>query len=352
MRVLVLGGTGFTGPHVVRRLCALGHVVAVYHRGRHEPDLPPEVVHIHEPAIEFLDRRLSAHRNDFRRFAPDLVLDALAMNEQDARATVETFRGMVSRMVVLSSQDVYRTYGRLHRTEPGPPVRVPVAEDGPLRERLYPHRSDPPRAADDPRRGLDLYDKIPVERRFMDQPEFRGTVLRLPAVYGPDDAQHRLFPYLKRMDDGRPAILLAEPLGRWRWTRGYVENVAEAIALAVVDERAAGRIYNVGEPDALSEADWVEAIGRAAGWSGRVVAVPAEHLPARLRPRIDYSQDFVADTGRIRRELGHRETVPRAEALRRTVEWERANPPESIDPDQFDYAAEDAALAALERRTP
>jgi len=32
------------------------------------------------------------------------------------------------------------------------------------------------------------------------------------------------------------------------------------------------------------------------------------------------------------------------EALRRTIEWERANPP-AYEPAQFDYAAEDAALA-------
>jgi hypothetical protein len=71
-----------------------------------------------------------------------------------------------------------------------------------------------------------------------------------------------------------------------------------------------------------------------------------------MRPTVDHSQDFVADTGRIRRELGYQETVPRDEALRRTVEWERANPPETVDPVRFDYAAEDAALATLERRTP
>jgi hypothetical protein len=35
------------------------------------------------------------------------------------------------------------------------------------------------------------------------------------------------------------------------------------------------------------------------------------------------------------------------EALRRTIAWERANPPSSLDPAHFDYAAEDATLAAL-----
>jgi hypothetical protein len=33
------------------------------------------------------------------------------------------------------------------------------------------------------------------------------------------------------------------------------------------------------------------------------------------------------------------------EALERTIEWERTHPP-AIDPAQFDYAAEDAALGA------
>ncbi len=41
--------------------------------------------------------------------------------------------------------------------------------------------------------------------------------------------------------------------------------------------------------------------------------------------------------------------MPREEALRRTVEWERANPPGEIDPPEFDYALEDAALESAGR---
>ena len=72
-----------------------------------------------------------------------------------------------------------------------------------------------------------------------------GTVLRLPTVYGPGGYQHRLFEYLKRMDDGRPAILLGEGMASWRWTHGYVEDVALAVVLAVADEQAAGGVYPV-----------------------------------------------------------------------------------------------------------
>ncbi|HVS21361.1 MAG TPA: hypothetical protein VHD88_05895 [Pyrinomonadaceae bacterium] len=42
------------------------------------------------------------------------------------------------------------------------------------------------------------------------------------------------------------------------------------------------------------------------------------------------------DTSGIRRELGYAEEVSFDEALRRTIEWEQANPPESVDPEQFD----------------
>lgn len=49
----------------------------------------------------------------------------------------------------------------------------------------------------------------------------------------------------------RPAILLDESLSRWAVTRGYVENVAATIAMAVVNSRAVGRTYNVADSDAL-----------------------------------------------------------------------------------------------------
>jgi hypothetical protein len=47
-RALVVGGTGPTGPHLVRGLRERGHAVAILHRGTHEVDeIPPDVEHIH-----------------------------------------------------------------------------------------------------------------------------------------------------------------------------------------------------------------------------------------------------------------------------------------------------------------
>jgi nucleoside-diphosphate-sugar epimerase len=114
--------------------------------------------------------------------------------------------------------------------------------------------------------------------------------------------------------------------------------------LAAVSEHAAGRTYNVAEQPAFSELEWARKIAAATGWTGEFKSLPKERTPAHLQPPGNTAQHWEADSTRIRRELGYREIVPLDEAIRRTVEWERANPPLAINPQQFDYAAEDAAM--------
>jgi nucleoside-diphosphate-sugar epimerase len=337
MQVLVIGGTRFLGPHVLRRLLAAGHNVAVFHRGQTRADLPPAVVSIRG------DRKdLPAFAGAFKRVDPQVVIDMVAYTERDAFDLVRTFRGLARRLVVLSSMDVYRSYERLRGGTAEAPDPTPAAEDAPLRRTLFPYRGLA-KGEDD---LLYHYEKILVEQTVAGNSDLPATVLRLPAVYGPGDDQGRIFEYLKRMDDGRPAILLNAVRAGWRWSRGYVEDVAAAVALAATDGRAAGRTYNVGEAEACTEAEWVRRIGRAAGWAGHVVGLPEEELPGHLRTAYDWRHDCAGDSGRIRRELGYEEPVGREEGLRRTVAWERAQPPREGDSGQFDYAAEDAALAA------
>jgi nucleoside-diphosphate-sugar epimerase len=338
MRILIIGGTRFIGPYVVRNLTDAGHDLTLFHRGETKADLPAEVRQLYG------DRRhLPSFAAEFKVAAPDVVLDMIPYTEEEARTLMHVFKGVARRMVAISSADVYRAYSRLLRLEPGEPDPIPLNEDALLRERLYPYRE----RADGPDDFKYHYDKILVERVVMSDASLPGTVLRLPVVYGPNDSQHRLFGYLKRMDDHRPRILLEEVQSCWRWTRGYVESVAAAIALAVTNERAANRIYNVGETDALTEADWVRSIGHAAGWNGKVVALSNDSLPTKVDN--DYRHHLATDTSRIRAELGYKERVSREEALRQTINWERVNPPSEVDPAQFDYAAEDAALALAER---
>jgi nucleoside-diphosphate-sugar epimerase len=333
MNVQFLGGTGFVGAHAVRRLTALGHDTTVVHRGQTEPDLPPAVRHVHHPDLGFgrHDQFLSGVADELRGLEPDVVVDMIPESDVDAEIVMRTFRGIARRVVGISSMDVYRAYGRLHRREPGPLEPIPLTEEAPLREQFYP---DTPG-----------FEKILAERVLLGDAVLPGTVLRWPMVYGPGDPQHRIARYLRQMDAGRPAILLEESHAGWTASRGYSENVALSVVLAVTDDRAAGRVYNVGEADALSDMEWVQAIAQAAGWEGRVVAVPQDDAPPHLLQKLETHQHWVVDTTRLRRELGYKELMPRLEALKQTVEWERANPP---SPDRIPSDEEVASRSAAE----
>ena len=120
-------------------------------------------------------------------------------------------------------------------------------------------------------------------------------------IYGPGDPLRRVHGVLKPIDDGRPAILIEERWAGWRSPRGYVENVASAIALAAVSERAAGRIYNVAETPACSELEWARRIAGATDWRGEFVTLPTERMPAHLIQPGNCAQDWAADSSRIRR---------------------------------------------------
>ena len=339
MRILLIGATGFIGRYATRELVGLGHQVTVFHRGiTAAPGGMNEIIG---------DRNdLGAHAGKFRLFRPDVVVDFVLSDGRQAKVLMETVRGLTGRVVALSSGDVYRACGILHGFEAGPLQPVPLTEESEVRTSLHVYGPETlvQLRAVFPWLG-DEYDKIPVEREIMSDPDLPGTVLRLPMVYGPGDPLHRLFSYVKRMDDKRPAILLQEDAAKWRGPRGYVENVAAAITLATLSSVAAGRIYNVAGPETLSEAEWVRRIGRAANWNGSVIPLSSDAIPAHLRVPYRNEQHWEMSGARIRTELGFKEPVDFATALERTIAWERANPPQQIDPKQFDYAAEDAVLA-------
>ena len=337
MRFLLIGGSGFIGPHVVSALERDGHDVVVFHRGRSKSHARREIIG---------DRRtLAEHAREIRGIQPDVVVDLILSSGRQAHESMDVFRGHAARMVALSSCDVYRACGVLHGSETGPLQPVPLTEASELRTVLRTYPPDRVKMLQQVFGWLDEeYDKIPVEREILSDAQLPGTVLRLPMVYGPGDPLRRLQPIVKRVDDERPAILFEEKFARWRGPRGYVENVAAAIALAAADARAAGRIYNVGEVESVSELEWAQGIAGAMGWRGEFVVLPEDRIPPHLRMPGNADQHWTIDTTRIREELGYREPIAQDEAIRRTIEWERANPTSS-SPHAFDYAAEDAALA-------
>jgi nucleoside-diphosphate-sugar epimerase len=337
MRVLVIGGTNFIGPPTIAMLATQGHEVTVFHRGRHEVQFAADVRHVHSPYASMPVRHIPESLLDP---APDVVLYMVPVGEEDAAAVMARFRGVAGRIVGISSGDVYRAYGRLTGIEPGPPDPVPLDEGAPLRTVFYPHRA-PEASSDD---WTFHYEKILVERVLQSDPELSGTILRLPAVYGPGDPNHRLRPYAVRMYDRRPRIPLTLSMASWRWTHGYVDNVAHAIALAVTSPHAAGKVYNVGEEAAPMTGERVQRLGATIGWHGKVASLRLgpEQLPPHLQAPYDLSQDLVMDTRRIRHELGFKEIVSEEEGLRRTAVWEWSQPEVPGDPTTEEYAAEES----------
>lgn len=327
-RVLILGGTRFLGPPVVHGLVRLGQAVCIFHRGKNEPELPGSVRHVHGSFESFSDQL-----EELFSFAPDVVVDTVPYRDKSGLG-ISHFAGVARRGVVVTSADVYRAFARIWGSEPGDPDPVPLTEASPLRAKPSPDLTE----------EID-YDNVEVERLVARNP-LPTTVLRAPVIFGPHDPLHRLYRYLKRMDDDRPAIILDASLADWRFSRSYVQNVAHAVVLAASTPAAAGKTYNVGPERTLTEREWVEAIGRAHGWSGRVIAVPPELLPDELRAPIGTDQHLVLDSSRIRRELSYAEDVPLGDAIALTIEWERANPPLDA-PVALDYEAEDAVLARL-----
>lgn len=334
MDVLVVGGTSFIGPAVVQRLIETGHEVTVFNRGQTPAELPEGV-----GRITGARETIGEFRGHFEKLAPDVVIDMRPMTEREIRLVADAMKGIVSRMVAISSMDVYQAFGRLIGTEPGPPVDLPLNEDSPVREKLFPYRSEDGVPADDPNAWREEYDKLLVERVVLGDPDLPGTMLRLPMVYGPRDRQHRFRSFVKRMDDGRPAIPLAESYASWRSAWGFVDDIAAAIALAATDERAAGRLYTLSETEHPTMAEIAQTIADRIGWDGRIVTVPDDAQPFGMNAE----QHLVGDSSRIRQELGYQEVTSRDEAWERTIAWEREGGP-PVNPAEFDYAAEDELL--------
>ena len=129
MHVLVIGGTGFIGRHVVRRLIEPGNTLTVLHRGQTNPDLPAGVNHLSGER-----NNIQAFASDFKRIAPDVTLDMICYNKQEATDFVVALDSTCDRLIVASSMDVYRSYGLLLGLERGTPDAGPLKEDSPLRE--------------------------------------------------------------------------------------------------------------------------------------------------------------------------------------------------------------------------
>jgi nucleoside-diphosphate-sugar epimerase len=321
-------------------LIRAGHRVCLFHRGSN----PLEGL---DGVQEILGQKsnLLSYRDQFREFRADLVIDCIGYTQADGERLIEVFAGLVPRLIFLSSCDVYRAHAVLHRATNEPLQATPLTEDSPLRINIFPYRG----YASGPDDWRYDYDKIPIETKLLAQPELDTTIFRLPAVYGPRDYQLRVWEYLRKMEAGRKEIVLPLGFSNWFWGRGYVKNIAAAICHFLSKDSTSPPVFNLGDPVALSQEQWVEHIAGIAGWKGKVVIVPDDQLPDLLEAPYNFAQNWTIDASRFRRETAFAEPFTLEKSLEETVAWLRANPPnvpaEQLERWQQADQAEDRWLA-------
>jgi nucleoside-diphosphate-sugar epimerase len=287
MNVMVLGSGGMIGRSVRAALVARGHYVISVTRSA-SPHCGEHQCHIQA------DRSDPASvRSAIKPHRIDALVDMVAFNAPGTRALLEAISGDVSRYVLVSSADVYRNYGLLHRRETGLPDPGLLAEDAPLRATRYPYRGAAPRDQTDPARWMDEYDKILVEDAVRQLAE-NGSILRLPMVFGDGDPQARfrwaLHPILTRAERVEiPHAWLA-----WTTTYGHVRNVADAVAHAVTAPKAQGRTFNLTDDPPVSHAVWFKRFADAARWTGEIIGTnDPGHPIARATAGIDLDVPFL-----------------------------------------------------------
>lgn len=164
--LLILGGTGFIGPHLVRLALARGHRVTTFTRGRQSTELPPEVTRL----IGDRNGNLDALRG--KRW--DAVIDDSATDPDWVRQSTGLLKGSVGQYLFTSSTGVYYPYLTRGLDETSP-TGMEVTDPKDLSEGY-------------------AVSKARCERLTLDAFGDRAMVVRPTYIVGPGDTTDR-FPY-------------------------------------------------------------------------------------------------------------------------------------------------------------
>lgn len=318
MKLAIIGGTGFLGTAVAHRALARDHEVVVIARGREPLRLPQGARFI---AADRLDG--AATGKILQAEGLRAVIDIFALSRSNTQPVLEAVGAVGARYVLVSSTDVYANYGGLLNLEQ-PPVRtLPATEDSPLRTIRFPYRntSRRPQGVEDDL--FEDYDKIPIEEAVRADRRFESAILRLPMIFGPHDKQHRFAWAIRHGRAGQPFAVDGRAAG-WCNSYGYVDDMADALVLAATHPAAAGRTYNVAQPQDKTVRQWAQTILERRGITTAIVTVPPEQrgVMAERADAMNLAYPLTLDSTKIRAELGYVETLSERQALERTIAWE------------------------------
>jgi nucleoside-diphosphate-sugar epimerase len=322
MRVLVTGGTGFTGTALVTRLLDEGHAVVAldYKEGLQCEALRArgaeviigsvtdrQVVERSMRDIEFVFHLAAAFRE---LNVPNSFYDDV--NVQGTRVVLDAARTRGVRKFVYCS-----TCG-VHGNVDHPPAD----EDAPIQPADYYQRTK--------------YEAEPLVKRDAG-PSMERVILRPAAIYGPGDPE-RFFMIFKRVAKGSFPMF---GNGRTLYHPLYVDNLVDAFLLCMPEGVGNGREYLIADEQYYPIEEIVRAVARALDVPVRiphypvwpVVAVghvvekickPLGVVPPIFPRRVDwYRQNRAFNIGRAKRELRFAPRIELEEGLRRTGAWYR-----------------------------
>ena len=309
MKTLVIGGTGPTGPFVVKGFLERGHQVSILNRGSHDTDAIPATVEriVGDPHFE----------ENLREAMLGREFDLIVASYGRLRVIAALAGDYTDRLISIGGAPGYKG-GRFPDTLFPRGLQVPLPENA-------------PKVASEEEFRFGYLVRI-SEDAVMEGHEagrYVATHLRYPLIYGPRRPVPCDWWVVRRVLDKRKHVVLPDG-GLTVLSRGYAENMANAILLAADQPNiSAGKIYNCGDDHQLTMAQWVQVISEAMGGHLDIVSLPARYSqPARdMMVGFHHSHHLHYDTHLIRSELGYKDKVPPLEAFKATVEWYLRNPP-------------------------
>ena len=250
MSILILGGTGFIGPHLVEYAMQRGHRITLFNRGRTNTHLFPTV------------EKLVGDRNDdlsaLEGRTWDAVIDNSGYTPQQVELSVKLLKGACEQYLFTSTRSVYTDY-----------TQTTMDEDAPVGPK------------DLPESEWDGYgpNKVLAERIVQEGFCARTLITRPPVIVGPGDRSDRFTYWVDRIDDGGDILVQGDYDDPIQFVD--VRDLAE-FYVHLVENSIAGVFNTEGPASALTTAGLVHGIK----------AVTAN--PSRFH-RVDW--DFLIDAG-------------------------------------------------------
>ena len=322
MKVLVTGGTGFTGKALVRRLLEQGHqVVALdYKEGLKTQELRDWGAEVVLGSVT--DREVVRRAMDGAEVVHHLAAAFREMNVPDQHYWEVNVGG--TKNVLAAAQEagvrrfVYCSTCGVHGNVDHPPG----GEDAPIQPADYYQRTK--------------YEAEPIVREFHEH-GLPSVILRPAAIYGPGDPERFLLIF-RRVAGGTFPMFGS---GRTLYHPLYVDNLVDAFMAAMADGAGDGEAYLIADEEYVAIEELVRRVARALGVEVRVPHFPvwpvvaAGHVvekacrPFGVTPpifprRVDwYRQNRAFCIDKAKRDLGWAPKVGLDEGLRRTAEWYR-----------------------------